>query len=162
MAIRDEYPDLLDDERARAVAAGTTMVEELIVKATGDHGPVPAFSDMKRDVAFLGHCHQRALTGTVASLTALRLAPGYRVSEINAGCCGMAGSFGYEKEHTGVSMAVGEDRFFPFVRSAPRGTEIAVTGVSCREQTYFGTGRRARHLVEVLADALKEPSGAIS
>jgi FAD/FMN-containing dehydrogenase/Fe-S oxidoreductase len=162
MAIRDEYPDLLDDERARAVAAGTTMVEELIVKAIVDGGRVPAFKDMKRDVAFLGHCHQRALTGTAASLRALRLPPGYRVSEINAGCCGMAGSFGYEKEHTGVSMAAGEDRFFPFVRSAPTDTEIAVTGVSCREQTYFGTGRRARHLVEMLADALKEPSDAAS
>ncbi|MBI2965743.1 MAG: FAD-binding protein [Chloroflexi bacterium] len=161
MAIKDEYADLLDDDRSRAVAAGTTMIEELIAKTAGDGGGQIEFkNDLKRDVAFLGHCHQRALTGTVASLKALRLPPGYRVSEINAGCCGMAGSFGYEKEHVGVSLGVGEDRFFPFVRAASPETQIAVTGVSCREQTQFGTGRKARHLVEVLADALKEPSDA--
>jgi Fe-S oxidoreductase len=130
------------------------------VKAAGEGGAKLEFSDLKRDVAFLGHCHQRALTGTDASLKALRMAPGYRVSEISAGCCGMAGSFGYEKEHVGVSLAIGEDRFFPAVRASSAETQIAVTGVSCREQTRFGTGRTARHLVEVLADALKEPSNA--
>ena len=67
----------------------------------------------------------------------------------------MAGSFGYEKEHDEVSVAAGEERFFPHVRSNPD-AEVCVTGVSCREQTQFGTGRSARHLVEVLADALKK------
>ncbi|MBI4219301.1 MAG: 4Fe-4S dicluster domain-containing protein, partial [Chloroflexi bacterium] len=158
MAIKDEYPDLLGgDAQAKSVAAGTMMVEELIASTAGDSGPQLEFTGPKRRVGFLGHCHQRALTGTAASIKALRLLPGYEVTEINAGCCGMAGSFGYEKEHVKVSLAVGEDRFFPFVRSAPADMEIAVTGVSCREQTRFGTGRRARHLVEVLADALKEP-----
>jgi Fe-S oxidoreductase len=77
------------------------------------------------------------------------------VIDIPAGCCGMAGSFGYEKEHVEVSMAAGEERFFPYVRNNPD-AEVCVTGISCREQTSFGTGRTARHLVEVLADALKK------
>lgn len=155
MAIKDEYPDLLDDDRSRVVAAGTRMLEDLLTGIAGDGGTQPTFTDLKRDVAFLGHCHQRALTGTASSLKALRMPAGYRVTEINAGCCGMAGSFGYEKEHVAVSLAVGEDRFFPFIRSASADTQIAVTGVSCREQTEFGAGRKARHLAEVLADALK-------
>jgi len=137
------------------VAAGTRMLEDLLTGIAGDGGTQPTFTDLKRDVAFLGHCHQRALTGTASSLKALRMPAGYRVTEINAGCCGMAGSFGYEKEHVAVSLAVGEDRFFPFIRSASADTQIAVTGVSCREQTEFGAGRKARHLAEVLADALK-------
>ena len=111
---------------------------------------------------FFGHCHQRALTGTTSSLQALKLAPGYEVSEIDAGCCGMAGSFGYEKEHVELAMACGEDRLFPAIRGATPETEIAVTGVSCREQIGYGTGRRARHLVEVLANARNLPGHGCS
>ncbi|MFW6195201.1 MAG: FAD-binding and (Fe-S)-binding domain-containing protein, partial [Chloroflexota bacterium] len=154
MAIRDEYPDLLGgDEKARAVADNTVMVEDLIAEAMEDGGPQAEFTDLAKKVAFLGHCHQRALTGTANSVRALSLPPNYEVTEIPAGCCGMAGSFGYEKEHVAVSQGAAEDRFLPFVRSASPDTEVTVTGVSCREQTGFGSNRRARHLVEVLADA---------
>ena len=157
MAIKDEWVDLLGgDHKAKAVAESAAMVEELLAEAAGDGGQQIEFSDLARDVRFFGHCHQRALTGTTSSLQALKLAPGYRVSEIDAGCCGMAGSFGYEKEHVDVAMACGEDRLFPAIRAATPETEIAVTGVSCREQIGYGTGRRARHLVEVLADALAD------
>ena len=156
MTIKDEYPDLLGgEEKARAVADNTVMLEEVIAECLGDDGPQLEFTDLPKKVQFLGHCHQRALTGLSSSLTALNLPPNYEVTDIPAGCCGMAGSFGYEKEHVEVSMAAGEERFFPHVRNNPD-AEVCVTGISCREQTRFGTGRTARHLVEVLADALKK------
>ena len=156
MTIKDEYPDLLGgDEKARAVADNTVMLEEIITKCLGDDGPQLEFTDMSKKVQFLGHCHQRALTGLNSSIKALNLPPNFEVIDIPAGCCGMAGSFGYEKEHVEVSMAAGEERFFPYVRNNPD-AEVCVTGISCREQTSFGTGRTARHLVEVLADALKK------
>ncbi|MCX8251873.1 MAG: FAD-binding protein [Dehalococcoidia bacterium] len=156
MAIKDEYPDLLGgDEKARAVADNTVMLEEIIANCLGDDGPQLVFTNMSKKVQFLGHCHQRALTGLNSSIKALNLPPNFEVIDIPAGCCGMAGSFGYEKEHVEVSMAAGEERFFPYVRNNPD-AEVCITGISCREQTSFGTGRTARHLVEVLADALKK------
>ena len=155
MTIKDEYPDLLGgDEKARAVSDNTVMLEEVIAECLGDDGPQLEFTDLPKKVQFLGHCHQRALTGLSSSVKALNLPPNYEVIDIPAGCCGMAGSFGYESEHVDVSMAAGEERFFPHVRNNPD-HEVCVTGISCREQTNFGTGRKARHLVEVLADALK-------
>ncbi|MBT4073886.1 MAG: FAD-binding protein [Chloroflexi bacterium] len=156
MAIKDEYPDLLGgEEKARVVSDATVMLEEVIAECLGDDGPQLEFTDLSKKVQFLGHCHQRALTGLSSSLKALNLPPNYEVTDIPAGCCGMAGSFGYESEHVEVSLAAGEERFFPHVRNNPD-HEVCVTGVSCREQTVFGTGRKARHLVEVLADALKK------
>jgi len=156
MAIKDEYPDLLgSDEKARAVSEATVMLEEIIAECLGDDGPQLEFTELSKKVQFLGHCHQRALTGLSSSVTALNLPPNYEVIDIPAGCCGMAGAFGYEKEHVDVAMTAGEERFFPHVRNNPD-HEVCVTGISCREQTGFGTGRKARHLVEVLADALKK------
>ncbi len=156
MAIKDEYPVLLGgDEKARAVSDNTVMLEEVIAECLGDDGPQLEFTDLSKKIQFLGHCHQRALTGLSSSVKALNLPPNYKVTDIPAGCCGMAGSFGYEKEHVEVAMAAGEERFFPHVRNNPD-HEVCVTGISCREQTVFGTGRTARHLAEVLADALKK------
>jgi Fe-S oxidoreductase len=81
--------------------------------------------------------------------------PGVRVHEVDAGCCGMAGSFGFEAEHYDVSMAIGEDRLFPAVRAEPGDTVIAATGVSCRQQIAHGTGRRAHHPVELVLAAAR-------
>jgi Fe-S oxidoreductase len=83
----------------------------------------------------------------------LRL-PGWEVSEINSGCCGMAGSFGYEAEHYRLSQAIGEERLFPAVRAAAPETLIAASGMSCRHQIEGGTGRKPKHPIELLADAL--------
>jgi Fe-S oxidoreductase len=88
---------------------------------------------------------------------ALKLNPCFTVTESGAGCCGMAGSFGFEAEHYALSMQIGEDRLFPKVRAQSPDSEIAVSGVSCRQQIEHGTGRRARHWIEVLADALQWP-----
>jgi Fe-S oxidoreductase len=112
------------------------------------------FSNGSRSLLLHGHCHQKALIGSGPSLRVLSLLPGATVEEVDSGCCGMAGSFGYEKEHYDLSIAVGSRRLFPAVKAKGPEWEIVAAGVSCRQQIPHGTGRRARHLVEVLADAL--------
>ncbi len=112
------------------------------------------FKDVEKKILFHGHCHQKSLVGTAASLAALRLPPGNQVELINAGCCGMAGSFGFEKEHYQLSMDIAEQALFPAVNAKGPEWEVAVMGVSCRQQIEDGTGRPARHLVEVLRDGL--------
>ena len=156
-AITDDWPDLLGgDYRAKEVAGAVVTIEQLLVETAEDGGQQIEWSDLEKQVKFFGHCHQRALEGTEDSVAALNIPPGYTASEISAGCCGMAGSFGYEKDHLDVATAVGEDRLFPAVRDASPGEEIATSGVSCREQIGFNTGRESRHIVEILTDALPE------
>jgi Fe-S oxidoreductase len=87
--------------------------------------------------------------------------PGWQVSEIDSGCCGLAGSFGYEAEHYEISMKIGEDRLFPAVRTTSPSTIIAASGMSCRHQIEHGTGRSALHPVEILAEALGRTSGPV-
>jgi Fe-S oxidoreductase len=110
-----------------------------------------------RPIVFHGHCHQKALAGTAATVALLRRIPGAEVTEIDAGCCGMAGSFGFEAEHYDLSMQIGESRLFPALRAAEAGAGgvlITATGVSCRQQIGHGTGREARHPVELVRAAL--------
>ena len=155
LTLRDEYPDLLRDDKARVVAEHAFLIDEFLVELHR-HGELELrFKETAERVLLHGHCHQKALAGTAASLAALRLVPGLRVEEIDVGCCGMAGAFGYEREHYDISLAIGEQRLFPAVRDAPE-ARIAITGVSCRHQLRDGTGRRAQHLVEVLWEALVE------
>jgi FAD/FMN-containing dehydrogenase/Fe-S oxidoreductase len=154
LTFRDEYPDLLDDPRAARLAAGTFLIEEFLL-GLHEKGQLrlPLRAGAK-SVMLHGHCHQKALVGSNPSLQLLRLLSGARVDEIDSGCCGMAGSFGYEKEHYDMSLAIGNRRLFPAIKAADPTCEIVAAGVSCRQQILHGTGRRARHLVEVLADAL--------
>jgi FAD/FMN-containing dehydrogenase/Fe-S oxidoreductase len=158
MAIKDEYPDLLpSDEKARAVADSVLLVEELLAETAGDGKQQIEWGDpAERDVRLFVHCHERALVGTKSALDVLNLPPSFKASMIDAGCCGMAGSFGFEKEHYDVSMKVGEERLFPAVRSTSKNAAIVVTGVSCKQQIEDGTGRKARFLSDALADALPE------
>jgi FAD/FMN-containing dehydrogenase/Fe-S oxidoreductase len=161
LSLRDEVLSLLpDDPRVRAVADRVRQVEELITEAidAGDLVLTDAFAG--RRILYHGHCHQKADVGTAATVGMLSRLPGVRVQEVDAGCCGMAGSFGFEAEHYEVSMAVGEDRLFPAVRAEPEDTVIAATGVSCRQQIAHGTGRRPRHPVELVLEAVnREVSG---
>jgi Fe-S oxidoreductase len=112
------------------------------------------FTTVRKRLLLHGHCHQKALVGTAPTLAVLRLPPGYEVQEIPSGCCGMAGSFGYEAEHYELSMHIGNQRLFPAIRAADKDVELVADGISCRQQIQHATGRRARHLVEVLWDAV--------
>ena len=107
-----------------------------------------------RHILVHGHCYQKALIGTGPLVRILQLLPNTTVEEIPSGCCGMAGSFGYEREHYDVSLACGEDRLLPTVRAASAETMIAAAGISCRQQIAHGTGHQALHPVVILAEAL--------
>ncbi len=155
LTYRDDYTDLIGDHAgARAVAESTMLIEEFILHAQGEDGAQIEFSREPGVVVFHGHCHQKALVGTDKAMQVLRLVPGCDPDEIKSGCCGMAGSFGFEKEHYQTSMDIGELTLFPAIRSQEAGVTVVSEGVSCRQQIEHGTGRRAKHLVEVLAEAL--------
>src|ERR1019366_550181 len=172
LTLRDEYRALLpddprprrresrarppDDPRARAGAAATRLPEELLLAAVADGRLVlpPGSTVSGRRVVFHGHCHQKALAGTAATKALLRSLPGTDVIEVDAGCCGMAGSFGFEAEHYELSMSIGELRLFPAIRAEAQNTIIAATGVSCRQQIAHGTGRPALHPLEIVRNAL--------
>jgi Fe-S oxidoreductase len=158
LTLRDEYPALVPGPEADAVAANAFLFEEFLARRAAAGEPLPAFRETPRRLLFHAHCHQRALAGTGSALAALRLAPGYQVEEIAAGCCGMAGSFGYEAEHYELSLTIGEERLFPAVRAAPAESWIVTSGTSCRQQIAHATGRRACHPAEALAEALEETS----
>jgi Fe-S oxidoreductase len=153
LTLRDEYPALLDgDPVAQSVAEATRLPEELIMAAiAAGRVAIPAGAPVDASrILFHGHCHQKALAGTEATVSLLRAIPGADVIELDAGCCGMAGSFGFEAEHYDLSMRIGELRLFPAIRAEPASTVIAATGVSCRQQIQHGTGRRARHPLEIV------------
>jgi len=155
LMLRDEYPDLLpNDEKAKVVAEKALLLEEFLARAIEDStaGDLK-LKPMNRKAIFHGHCHQKALTGTEASLRVLRLVPGLEVQALDSGCCGMAGSFGFEKEHYDVSIKIGGRRLFPAVKSDPEAM-VVIAGVSCRQQVEHGTGVKPLHLAEVLAQAL--------
>jgi Fe-S oxidoreductase len=155
--LRDETLSMLPgDEDAVSVAGRVRQVEELLGRAVDDGSLVLATDSWLagRRILYHGHCHQKAEVGTAATVGLLRRIPGVEVVEVDAGCCGMAGSFGYEVEHYDLSMQVGEDRLFPAVRAETAETVICATGTSCREQIFHGTERSAWHPVELLREAL--------
>ncbi|RPI11346.1 MAG: anaerobic glycerol-3-phosphate dehydrogenase subunit C, partial [Zetaproteobacteria bacterium] len=154
LTFRDEYPDLLDDPRAEGLAKGTFLIEEFLLGLHERGQLALPLRPGATSVLLHGHCHQKALAGSSPSLQVLRLLPGARVEEVDSGCCGMAGSFGYEKEHYEMSLAIANRRLFPAIKAKGPEWEVVAAGVSCRQQIAHGTGRRAKHLIEVLADAL--------
>ncbi|WP_291413675.1 heterodisulfide reductase-related iron-sulfur binding cluster [Actinophytocola sp.] len=158
LTLRDETLSLLpDDARARNVAGRVRQVEEMVTAAI-DAGDLRLTEDSwvaGRRILFHGHCHQKADVGTAATVALLQRIPGARVVELDAGCCGMAGSFGFDAEHYDLSMTIGEDRLFPAVRAEPTETVIAATGVSCRQQIAHGTQRRAHHPLELALAAVR-------
>jgi len=161
LTLRDEYPDLLRDEASRSVAGRALLIDELVSQVAADDPSVRTLfaSGVDRRILLHAHCHQKALAGVDATVTMLGLVPGFRVEVIDSGCCGMAGSFGFEAEHYEVSRAMGALRLFPAVEAAAPETEIAITGVSCRQQISHFTRRAPRHAVEILADALAPTPG---
>ena len=158
LGFRDEYADLMPPElkaAAQHLAQNALLVDEFIVQEI-DKGNITktAFTSEKRLIKLHGHCHQKALASQVPTKKMLSLPENYEVQLIPSGCCGMAGSFGYEKEHYALSMQVGELVLFPTVREQPAEVLIAAPGTSCRHQIKDGTGRLAKHPAEILFDAL--------
>ncbi len=155
--LRDETAALLSDmPEAEQVKQRVRQVEELLTEAI-DEGRLRLDERSwlsGRRVVFHGHCHQKAEVGTAATMALLRRIPGLEVVEIDSGCCGMAGSFGFEAEHYETSMTVGRDRLFPAIESEPEDTIVAATGVSCRQQIFHGVGRTAWHPLELVREAL--------
>jgi FAD/FMN-containing dehydrogenase/Fe-S oxidoreductase len=159
LSFRDEYPDLVPERMeaaARRLAGRTWLIDEFLARsaAAGAIGPAD-FDDEARRILVHGHCHQKALSTVEHTATILRLPRNHLVTVIPSGCCGMAGSFGYEREHFETSMQIGELVLFPAVRSADASTVIAAPGTSCRHQIHDGTGRESRHPVEILHAALR-------
>jgi len=156
-AFRDEYPDLLQNEAARLVSQHSFFIEEFLagLLSRGELNLPLTRPPTERRILLHGHCYQKVLSSTGPMLQLMRLLPNTVVEEIDSGCCGMAGSFGYETEHYDLSLAVGEERLLKAVRAAPPETVIAAAGISCRHQILDGTGRTAVHPIVILAEALR-------
>ena len=155
LTLRDEYPLLLRAEAAAAVASQALLLDEWLERELSREDTAAIFRGAEGGELLLHtHCHQKALAGYDQTVSVLRRA-GYEPRPIDSGCCGMAGSFGFEAEHYDISRRMGELRLFPAIRES-EGTPVAVTGVSCRQQIGHFTDREPRHVVEWLADALVE------
>lgn len=158
LTFRDEYIDLADGElktTARTLSTNCLMFEEFIVREL-EAGRIQShqFKGKEQLIKFHGHCFQKSLASVVPTVRALQIPAGYKVHMIPSGCCGMAGSFGYEKEHYELSMKIGELVLFPAVREQAEDVIIAATGTSCRHQIHDGTKRTALHPAEILFNAL--------
>ena len=153
---RDEYPELVPSAAARQLATLAVGVEEFLVDLAknGTHFPW-ATTDQTLDIGVHVHCHQQSLGLRETQLQMLSLIPGARVFELSdATCCGMAGAFGYEKQHFEISMKIGEEKLFPAIRKVSRTTHIVAAGTSCRHQIQDGTHRQATHPIVLFAQAL--------
>ena len=163
LTFRDEYPDLAGPglkDAAFELADNCLMFDEFISSEI-DKGNIKKayFTEKSLLMKLHGHCHQKSIASTVPTKEMLSFPENYSVDEIPSGCCGMAGSFGFEKEHYELSMKVGELVLFPEVRKTSAEIMISAPGTSCRQQIKDGTGRNALHPVEIFYDSLKKQSG---
>jgi Fe-S oxidoreductase len=161
LTLADEWPDLVPGSNARRVAAAADLADGWLAKQVEAGNCRLDLGGQSRTCVLHGHCHQKALRGTGGSAAALRLVPGLDVTVLDTGCCGMAGSFGYESGHFDVSAKVAELDLLPALRAAPD-AEVAAPGTSCRHQIRDLAGRRARHPLEVIEasmDAVSLTSG---
>jgi Fe-S oxidoreductase len=158
LSFRDEYIDLVAPdlkEKSKILAKHVYTFEEWFVKETlNSRIKKEQFSKTPQSIKLHVHCHQKALTPIAFSKTALEYPENYRVEIIPSGCCGMAGSFGYEKEHFDLSMQVGELVLFKKIRACASDEIIVATGTSCRHQIHDGVGKTAFHPIEILYEAI--------
>ncbi len=159
LGFRDEYPELAGaelKEQAVRLSKNCFMIDEFIAREF-KAGRIDRnkFTDNKISVLLHAHCQQKAISSSVSTKEMLSIPVNYSVSEIPSGCCGMAGSFGYEKEHFDFSNKIGEMVLFPEVRKSDNSTIIAAPGTSCRHHIKDGTGRVALHPAVVLYEALR-------
>lgn len=163
LSFRDEYPDIVPAEmrdKAKTLAKNCLLFDEFIMREVqAVRISSESFKELSAEIYLHGHCHQKSLIGVGKCAEMLRLIPGAKVNVIPSGCCGMAGSFGYEKEHYETSKAIGEMVLFPTVRKATEKKEknviVAAPGTSCRQQIYDGTGVKALHPIEIIYNNLK-------
>ena len=156
LSFRDEYLRISNDkEKAQEIATNTFTIEEFISKEIA-LGNIQSnvFTQENKEIKIHVHCHQKSLSNSKHTFDMLNIIPNYKVTLLNTGCCGMAGSFGYEQEHYKVSMQIGEDTLFPKVRNINDKTIIVASGTSCRHQIKDGTQRESLHAVTVLRQAL--------
>ncbi len=156
LTFRDEYLRLADDkENVKKIAQNTVTFEEFIKREFENNNiSTQSFTTQKQTIKIHGHCQQKSLSSVEPTFKMLSIPKNYQVSIINSGCCGMAGSFGYEKEHYTISMTVGENSLFPKIRNIANNVIIAAPGTSCRHQIKDGTNRKSKHPISILKDAL--------
>tara|TARA_B100000809_G_scaffold105703_1_gene104214 strand:- start:4031 stop:6946 length:2916 start_codon:yes stop_codon:yes gene_type:complete len=156
LTFKDEYLRMVDDkEAALKISKHTFTIEEFLKTSIEKNILSPAqFTNEAKTIKIHGHCHQKSLSSTEPTFSILNLPTNYNVAILNTGCCGMAGSFGYEEEHYDLSMQIGEDTLFPKLRKLENRTVIAAAGTSCRHQIKDGVKKEALHPVEILYNAL--------
>jgi len=150
-ALTDDLPDLIEDpELGKRLAGKIMMIDVFLARELESGALTGSFTPLVERILIHGHCHQKALYGTTAMKMILSRAPNVEVAEVDSGCCGMAGSFGYEIEHYEISQRMGERRLFPAVRECAPGTRVVACGFSCRHQIEHGTGIKPLHWVETI------------
>lgn len=157
LTFRDEYIRLAEDKSgAEQLATNVYTIEEFF-KNEIEKGTIHSdqFSEESKEIKIHGHCHQKSLSSVQATFAMLNIPKNTTVTIYNSGCCGMAGSFGYEEEHYEISMQMGEDTLFPKIRATDASVAIAAAGTSCRHQIFDGTSRNAQHPVTILKSCLK-------
>ena len=158
LGFRDEYPNLVDSvlkPKAENLAKNVFTIEEFLAyEMKANTIDVSKFTTASKTIYYHGHCHQKALSSNSYALTTLGIPANFTVQPIDAGCCGMAGAFGYEKEHYELSQQIGEDRLFPTLRTIDSNALVAASGTSCRHQIKDGLNKTALHPIEVLYNAL--------
>ncbi len=154
LTLRDEYPEFIRTSAAKKVAENSFLLEEFVMREHKEGRLALQSNGNGRKALLHGHCHQKALVGTAPTIAMLKAA-GYEVSEVDSGCCGMAGSFGFEKEHYDLSTKIGNRRLAPAVKAAGAEVEIVAPGISCRQQIDHLAGRKAKHPAELLLEVIE-------
>ena len=156
LSFRDEYLRLADDtESAKKISNHTFTIEEFLQNEFNKNAfSAEDFSKETKEIKIHGHCHQKSLSSIAPTFEILNIPTNYSVRILNTGCCGMAGSFGYEKEHYEISMKIGEDSLFPKVRKMQKDELLAASGTSCRHQVFDGTNKIALHPISIFRNAL--------
>ncbi|HEX9787839.1 MAG TPA: FAD-linked oxidase C-terminal domain-containing protein, partial [Candidatus Binatia bacterium] len=157
LTLRDEYPEFIPTGAAKKVAENSFLLEEFVMRERKEGRLKLHPNGNGKKVLLHGHCHQKALVGTAPTIAMLKAA-GYEVSEVDSGCCGMAGSFGFEKEHYDLSLKIGNRRLAPAVKAAGAEVEIVAPGISCRQQIDHLASRQAKHPAELLLEVLSKES----
>ena len=156
LTLKDEYFSLLGSTtELKQVAKSVMMIDEFLLRESEDWTSLE-FQQKPLEILLHTHCHHKAVGGSKSLQNLLKQIPKATVTELDTSCCGMAGSFGYEKEHYDVSISMAERRLLPSVREATMETVVTVSGVSCRQQIKHGSDRQAKHFIEVIAEALQQ------